>query len=64
MRRWSRRCPGITILDLADALRADPQLTPANLRAASGHYSPPANRAVARALLELLRARGLLTGAG
>ncbi len=56
--------PGITILDLADALRADPELTPANLREASGHYTPPANRAVARALLELLRARGLVTGTG
>jgi hypothetical protein len=56
--------PGITILDLADALRADPALTPANLREASDHYSPPANRAVARALLELLRTRGLLARTG
>ena len=55
--------PGITILDLADALRADPQLTPANLREPSDHYSPLANRAVARAVLELLRARGLLAPA-
>jgi hypothetical protein len=52
--------PGITILDLADALRADPAVTPANLREPSGHYSPPANRAAARALIELLRARELL----
>jgi len=49
-----------TILDLADALRADPEVTPANLRASGGHYSPVANRVTARALLELLRARGLL----
>ncbi len=53
---------GITVLDLADALRADPQVTPANLREASGHYSPSANRAVARALLGLLRERALLAG--
>ena len=52
--------PGITILDLADALRADPELTPATLRAPGGHYSPAANRATGRALLELLRTRGLL----
>ena len=52
--------PGITILDLADALRADPELTPENLRAAGGHYSEAANAATGRALLELLRARGLL----
>jgi hypothetical protein len=55
--------PGITLLDLADVLRADPQLTPANLREASGHYSPPANRAVAHALLALLQERGLLAAA-
>jgi hypothetical protein len=52
--------PGITILDLADALRADPEVTPATLRAPQSHYSPAANRTTARALLELLRARGLL----
>jgi hypothetical protein len=52
--------PGITVLDLADALSADPELTPATLRVPGGHYSPAANAATARALLELLRARGLL----
>jgi hypothetical protein len=52
--------PGITILDLADALRADPAVTPANLRQPAGHYSAVANRAAARGLVELLRERGLL----
>lgn len=52
--------PGITILDLADALRADPELGPAGLFEAGGHYSPAANRVAGRALVELLRARGLL----
>jgi hypothetical protein len=52
--------PGITVLDLADALSVDPELTPATLRVPGGHYSPAANAATADALLELLRARGLL----
>lgn len=55
--------PGITILDLAEAVRADPELSPANLRQPQSHYSPRANRAVARAVLELLYARGLLARA-
>ncbi len=52
--------PEITILDLADPLRLDPELTPATLLARGGHYSPGANRATGRALIALLRARGLL----
>ena len=52
--------PDITILDLADPLRADPQVTPATMRAPNNHYSGLANRTTARALVELLRTRGLL----
>jgi hypothetical protein len=52
--------PGIAVLDLADALRADPEVTPESLRTSGGHYSPVASRAAGRALLGLLRERGLL----
>jgi hypothetical protein len=51
---------GVAIVDLADALAADPSVTPANLREASGHYSPAANRVAARALVSALREQGLL----
>jgi hypothetical protein len=55
--------PGIAVLDLADALKAEPEVTPANLREASGHYSPAANRAAGRALVGELRSRGWLPAA-
>ena len=48
-----------TVLDLADALRADPALTPGNLRKIV-HYGPEANRIVARAVLQLVIEHGWL----
>ena len=38
------------ILDLADALRDDPGVTPVNMRMPNRHYAPQTNGAVARAL--------------
>jgi hypothetical protein len=48
------------VLDLADALRADAGVTPANLRRPSRHYGPEANDTVARAVHGLALREGWL----
>jgi hypothetical protein len=47
--------PHVRILDLAQALRADPALTPEAALMPSQHYSPAANATAARAILAYLR---------